>query len=96
MNNKPPIRMSMVTNRKLLSSSVPDLKVTREMCNYVRNVLNSAVVSELAKNVSLTTTDCNKYWKTILELHNMLEKKEGKPNSNVQRIIEYGIIPKLD
>ena len=96
MNNKPPIRMSMVTNRKLLSSSVPDLKVTREMCNYARNVLNSAVVSELAKNVSLTTTDCNKYWKTILELHNMLEKKEGKPNSNVQRIIEYGIIPKLD
>lgn len=96
MNNKPPIRMSMVTNRKLLSSSVPDLKVTREMCNYARNVLNSAVVSELARNVSLTTTDCNKYWKTILELHSMLEKKEGKPNSNVQRIIEYGIIPKLD
>lgn len=94
MNNKP-IRISSITDRKLTMSAQSDPKVNHGMCNYVWSVMNSAVVTELANNISSNVADCNKYWKTVIELVEKLDEKENKAHQQIHSILEYHILPKL-
>lgn len=96
MSQRNPIRMSQITERKLVMSSTDRTsKVTMEMCNYAKNVLNEPVISELAKNISCSVADCNKYWKPLMEMINHLDAKTEKSHPTLYGIVEYYIIPKL-
>ena len=90
-----PIRMSQISDRKIMMSADIPSRVTLEMCNYARDVMNKTVVAELAKNVSATVADANKYWHYILELADQLDKKEGVAHSGIQSTIKYELFPKL-
>lgn len=90
-----PIRISSITDRKISMSIPSEPKINHGMCNYVWSVMNYAVVTELANNISSNVADCNKYWKTVIELVEKLDEKENKSHHQIHSILEYQILPKL-
>lgn len=96
MGCKTPIKMRSVTNRKNNTFDSSESRVNINMVNYARDVMNNAVVSELASNVSKSSNDCNTYWEYVLELTEKLDNKESKSHTQLHHILEYEIIPKLN
>lgn len=90
------IRTGQISSRREMMKKQKSPTVTLEMCNHTRSNLNESTLLQLVRKVSSSMSDCNAYWKSIIEMTDMLDEKTGTPHKNIHSVIEYQILPKLD
>lgn len=90
MNNT--LRFTQVSNR-LINQKNDVSKVTLDKCNRTPN--NNYGVFNLAKTISESTVDSNKYIINLLEMTKKVDITRNNANENIHNVIRYDILPKL-